>query len=99
MLTAVMFMQQAVKGTVAEFRVHRCSVHSLLNATGANARSCVEYTADQRLVNGLWALFIAFGALLTCCFVKTARSWRLLTVRSWPHRLISVYAAKAASCA
>ena len=55
MLTAVMFMQQAVKGTVAEFRIKHCDPHSSLGPDSSKVRACEEFTSDQRLVNGLWA--------------------------------------------
>ena len=43
---------------------------------------CSSAAAGQfqwRLVNGLWALFLAFGTVLTSLKVETARSWRFLT--------------------
>lgn len=59
-LIAILFLQQAVKGLVEEFRT-----------------SDVE-NSTWRLANGLWSLFLAFGLLLTCLGVRTARRWRFL---------------------
>jgi hypothetical protein len=37
-----------------------------------------DLDSTQRLINGLWSLFLAFGMLLTSLMVRTARSWRFL---------------------
>ena len=37
-----------------------------------------DLDSTQRLMNGLWSLFLAFGMLLTSLMVRTARSWRFL---------------------
>ena len=76
MLIAVLFLQQAIKGVVQEFRVSRCA-----DLTPAEKEGCVEYTAQERLVNGLWALVLAFGTLVTSVVVQTARSWPFFRVR------------------
>ena len=78
MLIAVLFMQQAIKGVVQEFRIERCAV---LEGGEAIAPNCVEYLPAERIVNGLWATILAVGTVLTCLLVQTARKWRLFRVR------------------
>lgn len=67
MLIAILFMQQAIKGLIDEFKDPNDST------TDPKAS---EYS--WRLVNGIWSLFLAFGLTLTCLLTRTARKWRFL---------------------
>lgn len=58
----LLFIQQAVKGTVEEFR------------QGAGT----PLDPTWQLVNGLWSLFLAFALLLPALALRRARSWRFL---------------------
>jgi len=58
-LIALLFIQQAIKGTVGEF----------------------SYPEDDseptwQIINGLWAVILAFGLLLSGLLVRQARKWR-----------------------
>ncbi|KAL4853336.1 Calcium-transporting ATPase 2 [Chlorella vulgaris] len=61
-LIALLFIQQAVKGTVEEFR------------QGAGT----PLDPTWQLVNGLWSLFLACALLLSALALRRARSWRFL---------------------
>ncbi|KAK9917031.1 hypothetical protein WJX75_000146 [Coccomyxa subellipsoidea] len=68
-LIAVLFMQEAIKGSRLEF----------LPQEGVNAVQCCrgagrEYAWD--VVNGMWSLFLAFGLTLTALLMRTAQGWR-----------------------
>ncbi|EFN58890.1 hypothetical protein CHLNCDRAFT_20008, partial [Chlorella variabilis] len=67
-LIAMLFLQQAIKGSVEEFQ-HQEAVD------GAVAE---PQSASWQLANGLWSLLIAFGVLLFSLLVRGARSWRFL---------------------
>jgi hypothetical protein len=56
MLIAVLFMQQAIKGTVQEVRIEACAADGLNDVVDT---AYVEYTPAQRTVNGLWATLLA----------------------------------------
>lgn len=62
-LIALLFLQQAIKGCVDEFRTPDTDD--------------VDPTL-WRTVNGLWALFLAWGLLLTAILTRTARKWRFM---------------------
>ena len=63
-LIALLFMQQAVKGCVEEFRS---------GGGGGSAEA-----ATWQLINGVWALLLALGLLLSSLLLRTARCWRFL---------------------
>uniref|UniRef100_A0A6N2MYZ5 Bicarbonate transporter-like transmembrane domain-containing protein n=1 Tax=Salix viminalis TaxID=40686 RepID=A0A6N2MYZ5_SALVM len=65
LLIAMLFMQQAIKGLVDEFRVpKREDLRSL------------EFIPSWRFANGMFALVLSFGLLLTALRSRKARSWR-----------------------
>eukprot|EP00892_Ulva_mutabilis_P000727 jgi/Ulvmu1/10655/UM066_0036.1 len=84
MLIAILFMQQAVKGVVQEYRISGCGdLHDIgdsLDAAeidpAASHDACDEFSSMERLVNGLWATILALGTVLTSMTVLHARSWR-----------------------
>ncbi|KZV57592.1 boron transporter 1 [Dorcoceras hygrometricum] len=65
MLIAMLFMQQAVKGLVEEFRIPKREDAGL-----------TEYIPSWRFANGMFALVLSFGLLLTALRSRKARSWR-----------------------
>lgn len=65
MLIAMLFMQQAIKGIVEEFRIPKREDSSL-----------PEYMLSWRFANGMFALVLSFGLLLTALRSRKARSWR-----------------------
>lgn len=65
MLIAMLFMQQAIKGIVEEFRIPERENTSL-----------PEYMSSWRFANGMFALVLSFGLLLTALRSRKARSWR-----------------------
>ncbi|KAF3336236.1 hypothetical protein FCM35_KLT18822 [Carex littledalei] len=65
LLIAMLFMQQAIKGLVDEFRIP--------NRENPNL---VEFTPSWRFANGMFALVLSFGLLLTALHSRKARSWR-----------------------
>ncbi|RRT83875.1 hypothetical protein BHE74_00004233 [Ensete ventricosum] len=66
LLIAMLFMQQAVKGLVDEFRV----------PTREEAPRDVAVMPSWRFANGMFALVLSFGLLLTALRSRKARSWR-----------------------
>ncbi|KAF9667875.1 hypothetical protein SADUNF_Sadunf15G0068700 [Salix dunnii] len=69
LLIAMLFMQQAIKGAIEEFRIPQ--------------RENLNQTALQpswRFGNGMFALVLSFGLLLTALRSRKARSWRYGTV-------------------
>lgn len=77
MLIALLFLQQAVKGSVEEFRSSGSSEGAAAAGASAGAAPPAD-AATWQLINGLWSLLLAFGLLLSCMLVRTARSWRFL---------------------
>ncbi|KAM3323619.1 putative boron transporter 2 isoform X1 [Capsicum chacoense] len=78
MLIAMLFMQQAIKGLVEEFRVpERDNPH------------LTEFMPSWRFANGMFALVLSFGLLLTALRSRKARSWRYGT--GWLRSLIADY--------
>ncbi|KAK9950463.1 hypothetical protein M0R45_005953 [Rubus argutus] len=65
LLIAMLFMQQAIKGLVEEFRIPQREDKSLL-----------EFVPSWRFANGMFALVLSFGLLLTALKSRKARSWR-----------------------
>ncbi|XP_022935451.1 boron transporter 1-like isoform X2 [Cucurbita moschata] len=78
MLIAMLFMQQAVKGLVDEFRIPERE-----NAT------LIEFIPSWRFANGMFALVLSFGLLLTSLRSRKARSWRYGS--GWLRSLIADY--------
>ncbi|PKU62398.1 Boron transporter 1 [Dendrobium catenatum] len=65
MLIAMLFMQQAIKGLVDEFRIPE-----------REDRKALEFIPSWRFGNGMFALVLSFGLLLTALRSRKARSWR-----------------------
>ncbi|XP_057789579.1 probable boron transporter 2 [Salvia miltiorrhiza] len=65
MLIAMLFMQQAIKGLVDEFRIPKREDTSL-----------PAFMSSWRFANGMFALVLSFGLLLTALKSRKARSWR-----------------------
>ncbi|XP_010523900.1 PREDICTED: probable boron transporter 2 [Tarenaya hassleriana] len=78
MLIAMLFMQQAIKGLVDEFRV-----------PGRENPKLLEFTTPWRFANGMFALVLSFGLLLTALRSRKARSWRYGT--GWLRSLVADY--------
>ncbi|KAJ8573671.1 hypothetical protein K7X08_010182 [Anisodus acutangulus] len=78
MLIAMLFMQQAIKGLVEEFRVPKRNNHHL-----------AEFIPSWRFANGMFALVLSFGLLLTALKSRKARSWRYGT--GWLRSLTADY--------
>uniref|UniRef100_A0A453JXV3 Bicarbonate transporter-like transmembrane domain-containing protein n=1 Tax=Aegilops tauschii subsp. strangulata TaxID=200361 RepID=A0A453JXV3_AEGTS len=65
LLIAMLFMQQAIKGLVDEFRIpERENIKAL------------QYIPSWRFANGMFAIVLSFGLLLTALRSRKARSWR-----------------------
>ncbi|PWA40530.1 HCO3- transporter family [Artemisia annua] len=78
LLIAMLFMQQAIRGLVEEFRIPE----------RANMKS-IEFIASWRFANGMFALVLSFGLLLTGLKSRKARSWRYGS--GWIRSLIADY--------
>ncbi|XP_058084149.1 probable boron transporter 2 isoform X1 [Magnolia sinica] len=65
MLIAMLFMQQAIKGLVDEFRIPQ-----------RENRNSIEFIPSWRFANGMFALVLSFGLLITALRSRKARSWR-----------------------
>ncbi|MQM15017.1 hypothetical protein Taro_047952 [Colocasia esculenta] len=65
LLIAMLFMQQAIKGLVDEFRIPKRENPKLL-----------EFVPSWRFANGMFAIVLSFGLLLTALKSRKARSWR-----------------------
>lgn len=65
LLIAMLFMQEAIKGLIHEFHVPERE----------NPKS-VEFQPSWRFANGMFALVLSFGLLLTALRSRNARSWR-----------------------
>lgn len=65
LLIAMLFMQQAIKGLVDEFRIPKRENPKL-----------TEFLPSWRFANGMFALVLSFGLLLTALRSRKARSWR-----------------------
>ncbi|XP_068661629.1 probable boron transporter 2 isoform X2 [Aristolochia californica] len=65
LLIAMLFMQQAIKGLVEEFRIPKREDPKL-----------TEFQPSWRFANGMFALVLSFGLLLTALRSRKARSWR-----------------------
>ncbi|KAJ9696747.1 hypothetical protein PVL29_008790 [Vitis rotundifolia] len=78
LLIAMLFMQQAIKGIVDEFRIPKQENPKL-----------TEFIPSWRFANGMFALVLSFGLLLTALRSRKARSWRYGT--GWLRSLIADY--------
>jgi len=78
LLIAMLFMQQAIRGLVEEFRIPE----------RANMKS-IEFISSWRFANGMFALVLSFGLLLTGLKSRKARSWRYGS--GWIRSLIADY--------
>ncbi|KAI4335046.1 hypothetical protein L6164_013729 [Bauhinia variegata] len=65
LLIAMLFMQEAIKGLVHEFRIPERENPTL-----------TEFQDSWRFGNGMFALVLSFGLLLTALKSRKARSWR-----------------------
>ncbi|KAF6167773.1 hypothetical protein GIB67_027551 [Kingdonia uniflora] len=68
MLIAMLFMQQAIKGVVDEFRIPQ-----------REDPNAAVLSLSWRFGNGMFALVLSFGFLLTALKSRKARSWRYVT--------------------
>eukprot|EP00253_Pinus_taeda_P000965 PITA_00965 len=78
MLIAILFIQQAIRGAVDEFR-----------ASNKNNATLEQFTSPWRFGNGMFALVLSFGLLFSGLKSRTARSWRYGT--GWLRGLIADY--------
>lgn len=78
LLIAMLFMQQAIKGLVEEFRIPKQENPKL-----------DEFLPSWRFANGMFALVLSFGLLLTALKSRKARSWRYGT--GWLRSFIADY--------
>ncbi|KAI3892857.1 hypothetical protein MKX03_010454 [Papaver bracteatum] len=65
LLIAMLFMQEAIRGIIDEFRVPKRENPNL-----------PEFSPSWRFSNGMFALLMSFGLLLTGLKSRKARSWR-----------------------
>ncbi|KAJ0980559.1 hypothetical protein J5N97_008814 [Dioscorea zingiberensis] len=78
LLIAMLFMQQAIKGIVDEFRIPE-----------RENPKALQFIASWRFSNGMFALVLSFGLLLTALKSRKARSWRYGT--GWLRGFIADY--------
>uniref|UniRef100_A0A803M7C0 Bicarbonate transporter-like transmembrane domain-containing protein n=1 Tax=Chenopodium quinoa TaxID=63459 RepID=A0A803M7C0_CHEQI len=78
LLIAMLFMQQAIKGLVDEFYIPR---REDPNAT--------QFLPSWRFANGMFALVLSFGLIITALRSRKARSWRYGS--GWLRSLIADY--------
>lgn len=78
LLIAMLFMQQAIKGLVEEFHIPKQENPKL-----------AEFLPSWRFANGMFALVLSFGLLLTALKSRKARSWRYGT--GWLRSFIADY--------
>ncbi|KAL5561064.1 hypothetical protein UlMin_030811 [Ulmus minor] len=78
LLIAMLFMQQAIKGIVDEFRIPQREDTTL-----------TEFMPSWRFANGMFALVLSFGLLYTALRSRKARSWRYGS--GWIRSLIADY--------
>ncbi|KAL5541454.1 hypothetical protein UlMin_009164 [Ulmus minor] len=64
-LIAMLFMQEAIKGLIEEFRMPE-----------REDPESIEFQPSWRFANGMFALVLSFGLLLTALRSRKARSWR-----------------------
>ncbi|KAK3031117.1 hypothetical protein RJ639_035115, partial [Escallonia herrerae] len=78
MLITVLFMQEAVKGLVSEFRIPK-----------GEDPAAEKYNFQWLFANGLLAIIFAFGLLLTALKSRRARSWNFGT--GWFRAFVADY--------
>ncbi|KAL5836072.1 hypothetical protein ACOSQ4_015569 [Xanthoceras sorbifolium] len=78
MLIAVLFIQQAVKGVVSEFKIPKAEDSNL-----------EKYHFEWLYTNGLLGIIFTFGLLFTALKSRRARSWRYGT--GWSRSFIADY--------
>lgn len=78
LLIAMLFMQQAIRGLIEEFGIPKRE----------NPKQ-TKYLPSWRFGNGMFALVLSFGLLLTALRSRKARSWRYGT--GWLRGLIADY--------
>lgn len=78
LLIAMLFMQQAIRGLVDEFRI----------PARADSKA-TQFSPSWRFANGMFALVLSFGLLLTGLKSRKARSWRYGS--GWIRSLIADY--------
>ncbi|CAK7348487.1 unnamed protein product [Dovyalis caffra] len=78
LLIAMLFMQQAIKGLVDEFRIPQ-----------REDPKSMEFIPSWRFSNGMFALVLSFGLLFTALRSRKARSWRYGC--GWLRSLIADY--------
>uniref|UniRef100_A0A1D1XPT4 Putative boron transporter 2 n=1 Tax=Anthurium amnicola TaxID=1678845 RepID=A0A1D1XPT4_9ARAE len=78
LLIATLFMQQAIKGLVDEFRIPKRGNPKL-----------PEFAPSWRFSNGMFAIVLSFGLLITALKSRKARSWRYGT--GWLRGFIADY--------
>ncbi|KAK9104442.1 hypothetical protein Scep_021286 [Stephania cephalantha] len=78
LLIAMLFMQQAIKGVVEEFRIPK-----------REDPNQIAFIPSWRFGNGMFALVLSFGLLLTALRSRKARSWRYGT--GWLRGFIADY--------
>ncbi|KAH7676346.1 Bicarbonate transporter eukaryotic protein [Dioscorea alata] len=78
MLIAMLFMQQAIKGVIDEFRIPK-----------REDPRALEFVPSWRFSNGMFALVLSFGLLITALRSRKARSWRYGT--GWLRGFIADY--------
>lgn len=78
LLIAMLFMQQAIRGVVEEFGIPQ-----------REDRNQTAFLPSWRFGNGMFALVLSFGLLLTALRSRKARSWRYGT--GWLRGLIADY--------
>ncbi|KAL3682091.1 hypothetical protein R1sor_000113 [Riccia sorocarpa] len=78
LLIAILFVEQAVKGAVGEFRIPKLEDSSR-----------EEYEVPWRFGNGMFSLILLFGLFFTAVFTREARSWSFGT--GWLRNVIAGY--------
>ncbi|KAM7275214.1 hypothetical protein ACFE04_017080 [Oxalis oulophora] len=78
LLIAMLFMQQAIRGLVDEFRIPQ-----------REDPKAIQFIPSWRFANGMFALVLSFGLLLTALKSRKARSWRYGS--GWLRSLVADY--------
>eukprot|EP00803_Ostreobium_quekettii_P000286 evm.model.scf_766EXC.5 EVM.evm.TU.scf_766EXC.5 scf_766EXC:31132-40576(+) len=96
MLIALLFLQQAIKGLVEEFKREDVEVVVEGGEEGdgelrklLSGGDAVANMYSWRLVNGIWGVVLATGLLLTSLLVHGARSWSF--GKGWHRSLLADY--------